>query len=276
LMPVLAKAGFVEGRNLIVDMRIAPADRMPDTARALVAAKPDVIVAVGDWAIHPARAATNTIPIVAAPIGIDPVAAGVAQSWAHPGGNVTGVCITVLELESKRLSLLREALPSARRIAVLSNHREVVEPGLQPFRNAAAGLGLELTEVWYEDASEYPKAFDAIRAAGAQALVIVLTPETLVDRERLATLSLTARLPTIGAYHEAAQAGLLIAYGPSLTELARQSANYVVRILNGAHAGDLPFQGPTHIDFAVNMKTAKALGLTISPSFLASADEVIE
>jgi putative ABC transport system substrate-binding protein len=274
VLPALAKAGFVEGRNLIVDLRIAPAEKMPEVARALVGDKPDLIVAVGDWALHPARAATATIPIVVAPIGIDPVAAGVAQSWAHPGGNVTGVCLLAMEIEVKRLSLLHEAVPEARRIAVLCNHPDLVEPLLPPVRDASGKLGLELVEVWFEDAIGYPRAFDAVRAAGAEALEIVPTPETYRDAAQLAALSLKARLPTMSGY--GAHEGLMIAFGPDILELGRQAANYVVRILNGARVGDLPFEGPTHIGFAVNMKTARALGLTIPPAFLAGADEVIE
>jgi putative ABC transport system substrate-binding protein len=276
ILPELAKRGFVEGRNLLVDFRIAPAENMPELAGVLVGEKPDVIIAVSDWALHPARAATATIPIVAAPMGADPVAAGVAQSWAHPGGNVTGVCLTAPELEVKRLSLLREAVPSVRRIAVLSNHRKVVELGLPPLREASAKLGLELVEVWVESPSDYPKAFGTMRAAGTDALVIIPTPEVYRDIELLAALSAEARLPTISGFRESARGGLLIGYGPSLRELGRQAADYVERILNGAQAGELPFQGPTHFDFAVNMRTAKTLGLTIPPPLLVRADEVIE
>src|SRR3954470_22580233 len=134
-----------------------------------------MIIAASDWALHAARAATTTIPIVASPIGTDPVRAGVAESWARPGGNVTGVCLIAPELEVKRLSLLREALPSVRRIAVLSNHRKVVEAGILPLRKAAAEAGLELVEIWVESPNEYAAAFDAMRAASVEALVIVPT-----------------------------------------------------------------------------------------------------
>jgi len=143
-------------------------------------------------------------------------------------------------------------------------------------REASAELGLELVEIWVDSPSEYPKAFGAIRAAGADALVIVPTPEVYRDTELLAALSAEARLPTISGFRESARGGLLIGYGPSLSELGRQAADYVERILNGAQAGELPFQGPTHLDFAVNMRTAKTLGLTVPPRLLAAADEVIE
>jgi putative tryptophan/tyrosine transport system substrate-binding protein len=276
VLPYLATRGFVEGRNLVVDVRVGTAEQMPELAQALVGDNPDVIIANSDWALHPARAATRIIPIVAAPMGADPVQAGVAGSWSHPGGNVTGVCLIAPELEIKRLSLLREALPSVHRIAVLSNHRKVVEAGFLPLRKAAAEAGLELAEIWVESPNEYDTVFAAMRATGAEALVIVPTPELYRDTEQLGLLAVKNQLPTIGGFRESAQASLLIGYGPSLKELGRQAAGYVDRILNGAQAGELPFQGPTHFDFAINMKTAKALGLTIPPSLLVGADEIIE
>ena len=276
ILPYLATRGFVEGRNLVVDFRIGTEEQLPELAQALVGDKPDAIIAISDWALHPARAATSIIPIVAAPMGADPVLAGVAESWAHPGGNVTGVSLIAPELEIKRLSLLREVLPSVHRIAVLSNHRKVVEAGLLPLRKAAAEVGLELVEIWVESPSEYATAFDRMHGDGAEAVVIVPTPESYRDTELLAALAAKTRLPAIGGSRESAQRGLLIGYGPSLKELGRQAAGYVERILNGAQAGELPFQGPTHLDFSINMRTAKALGLTVPPSLLVGADEVIE
>jgi putative tryptophan/tyrosine transport system substrate-binding protein len=276
ILPYLATRGFVEGRNLVVDFRIGAEEQMPELAQALVGDKPDAIIAISDWALHPARAATSIIPIVAAPMGADPVLAGVAESWAHPGGNVTGVSLIAPELEIKRLSLLREVLPSVHRIAVLSNHRKVVEAGLLPLRKAAAEVGLELVEIWVESPTEYATAFDRMRGVGAEAVVIVPTPESYRDTELLAALAAKTRLPAIGGSRESAQRGLLIGYGPSLRELGRQAAGYVERILNGAQAGELPFQGPTHLDFSINMRTARALGLTVPPSLLVGADEVIE
>jgi putative ABC transport system substrate-binding protein len=276
ILPYLATRGFGEGRNLVVNVRTGVEEQMPELARALVGDKPDVIVAISDWALHAAHAATSAIPIVVAPMGADPVRAGVAESWAHPGGNVTGASLIAPELEIKRLSLLHEALPSAHRIAVLSNHRKVVEAGLLPLRKAAAEAGLELVEIWVESPNEYTAAFDAMRSAGAEALLILPTPETGRDAGQLATLALKSGLPTIGGFREAAQKGLLIGYGPSLRELSQQAAGYVERIFNGAQAGELPFHGPTRLDFAINMRTAKALGLKVPPSLLVGADEVID
>ncbi|MGY8668594.1 ABC transporter substrate-binding protein [Bradyrhizobium sp. UFLA05-109] len=275
-LPYLAARGFVEGRNLVVDFRVGTEEKMPAMAQALVGDKPDVIIASSDWSLDAARAATSTIPIVAAPMGADPVRAGVAESWAHPGGNVTGVCLIAPELEVKRLSLLHEALPSVHRIAVISAHRKIVEAGFAPLRKAAAQAGLELVEIWVEGPNEYAAAFDAMRSSDVEALVIVPTPEMHRDLEKLGALAVKAGLPTIGSSREAAQGGLLIAYGPSIEELDQQAASYVERLFKGAQAADLPFQGPTHLDFAVNMRTAKKLGLTIPPSFLVGVDEVIE
>jgi ABC-type uncharacterized transport system substrate-binding protein len=276
ILPYLATRGFVEGRNLVVDLRTGTELQMSELAQVMVSSKPDAIIVASDWALHPARAATSIIPIVAAPMGADPVVAGVAESWAHPGGNVTGVSLIAPELEPKRLSLLREVLPSVHRIAVLSNHRKVVEAGLLPLRKAADEVGLELVEIWVESSDEYAAAFARKRGEGAEAVVIVPTPELYRDTEQLGALAVQTRLPAIGGFRDSAQRGLLIGYGPNLRELGRQAAGYVERILNGAQAGELPFQGPTHLDFALNMRTAKALGLTVPPSILVGADEVIE
>ena len=276
ILPYLATRGFVEGRNLAVNVRIGVEEQMPELARALVGDKPDVVIAISDWAVHAIRAATSTIPIVAAPMGVDPVRIGVAESWAHPGGNITGVCLIAPELEVKRLSLLHEALPAVHRIAMLSYHRNVVEAGLLPLRKAAAEAGLELVEIWVESPNEYAAAFDAMRRTGVEALMLIPTPEINRDTKQLGELAAKAGLPTIGGDRESAQRGLLIGYGPSLRELGQQAAGYVERIFNGAQAGELPFQGPTRLDFAINMRTAKALGLTIPPSLLVGADEVID
>jgi putative ABC transport system substrate-binding protein len=173
----LAERGFVEGRNLVVDIRVGTAEQMPALARELVAAGPDVIMAVSDWAVYPARGATKSIPIVASPMGADPVVVGVAESWARPGGNVTGVTLIAPELEVKRLGLLREVAPSARRIAILSMHREVTEPGEGPIRETASRLGIQLVELYIDRPDEFDQAFAAMRSAGAEALVIVPVPE---------------------------------------------------------------------------------------------------
>ena len=272
----LAEHGFVEGRNLVVDVRVGTAAQMPALARELVGAGPDVIMALSDWAVYPAREATKSIPIIASPMGADPVAVGVAESWARPGGNVSGVTLIAPELEVKRLELLREVVPSARRIAMLSMHREVTELGEAPMRETAASLGIQLVEVYVDRPSEFDQAFVAMRSAGAEALVIVSVPESSVHAETLARLAVEAGLPTVCGGRRSAEHGCLIGYGPDLAELQRRAVDYVARIFRGASAAELPIEGPTHYEFAVNLKTAKALGLTVPPSILARADEVIE
>ena len=276
ILPYLATRGFVEGRNLAVDVRIGAEGQMPELARALVSEKPDVVIAISDWALHAIRAETSTIPIIAAPMGVDPVRVGVAKSWARPGGNITGVSLIAPELELKRMSLLHEALPAVHRVAVLANHRKIVEAGLSPLRKAAAESGIELVEIWVESAGEYAAAFSTMRGAGVEALILVPTPEINRDTKQFSELAAKAGLPTVGGHRESAQQGLLIGYGPSLTELRQQVASYVERILNGAQAGELPFQGPTRLDFVINLKTAKALRLTIPPSVLVGATETID
>ena len=272
----LAARGFIEGRNLVVDMRIGSEGQMPELARQLVSAGPDAILALSDWAVSAAHEATKSIPIVASPMGRDPVAAGLAESWARPGGNVTGVTLTAPELEIKRLDLLREVVPAARRIAVLSMHREITEPAAAPMRAVAARLSIELVELYVTGPQEYRSAFAAMRSAGAEALVIVPVPELSVDAGRLAALAAEAGLPTACASRRSAELGCLLGYGPDLTELVRQAADDVARIFGGTTPGELPIEGPTHFEFVVNLKTAKALGLTVPPSILARADEVIE
>jgi len=272
----LAARGFVEGRNLVVDMRVGTEEQMPELARELVGTAPDVIMAVSDWAVIPAHQATKSIPIVASPMGADPIAVGVAESWARPGGNVTGVTLTAPELEGKRLDLLREVVPAARRIAVLLMHREVTEPGEAPMREVAARLGIQLVELYVGGPDEYRQAFAAMRSKGAEALVITPMPEFGKHREELAALAVEAGLPTVCGSGKAAEQGCLIGYGPDFTELRRQAADDVARIFRGASPGELPIEGPTHFDFVINLKTAKALGLTVPPSILGRADEVIE
>jgi putative ABC transport system substrate-binding protein len=271
----LAARGFVEGQNLVVDVRVGTAERMPALARELVGTGPDVILAVSDWAVTPAHEATRSIPIVASPMGADPVAVGVAKSWARPGGNVTGVTLTAPELEIKRLDLLREVVPAARRVAVLLMHREVTEPGEAPMRAVAARLGIRLVELYVGGPDGYHQAFVAMRSAGAEALVITPMPEFGEHAEELAALAVEAGLPTICGSGKAGEQGCLIGYGPDMIELRRQAADDVARIFRGASPSELPIEGPTHFDFVVNLKTAKALGLTVPPSILARA-EVIE
>ncbi|HYS87284.1 MAG TPA: ABC transporter substrate-binding protein, partial [Bradyrhizobium sp.] len=209
VLPELARNGFVEGRNLVVDVRVGAGEQLPELARSVVAAKPDAIIAVSNWAVQPARKATSTVPIIMSPIGQDPVSIGIVASWARPGGNVTGVALLVPELDGKRVGLLHETIPAAHR-AVLTTH----ETPNDEIRAAAARAGLELIELSVTGPNEYDGSFEAMRTAGAQALMIVGTPELASDAEALASIALRAGLPTICASRLAAERGCLVGYGP--------------------------------------------------------------
>jgi putative ABC transport system substrate-binding protein len=272
----LRRRGFVHGRNLDVVVRTGTAVQMPQLVRELLAAKPDVIVAISDWAVHPVKQASDVVPIVACPMGADPVAVGLAASWARPGGNITGVSLTAPELEIKRLDLLRQAVPNAHRIATLATHREITEPGLAPVRAVAAKAEIQLMEFYVDGANEYKGAFAAMRAAGAEAVVILPTPELFHDAKELATIALESGLPSICGDRRDAEQGCLIGYGPNFTELVRRAADDIVRIFQGAQPAELPFVGPTRFESTINLRTARTLGLTLPPSLLLSVDEVIE
>jgi ABC-type uncharacterized transport system substrate-binding protein len=270
-LPELAKLGFVEGRNLVFDARIGEPGALPGLMRELLAGRPDAIVAVGP-AIPPAGAATRTVPVVT--FGLDPIELGLAANYARPGGNVTGVVILVGELEAKRLSILLETVPDRRRVAALvPAETQVNEAAL---RKAAAGLGVELLVFPAAAPGDYPAAFAAMRAQGAQALVIGATPQFQRDGRRLASLALEARLPTVCEWADMAQEGCLIGYGPSRIALRKRMADQIAQIFRGVAPGDIPIERPTVFEFALNLVVAKSLDLSVPPALLTRADEVIE
>jgi putative ABC transport system substrate-binding protein len=271
----LAKQGFVEGRDLVVETRTGATEQLPELARELVDLKPDVIIA-GGAAIAAARTATSTIPIVMSYSGEDPVAAGFAASVARPGGNVTGLMIWAPELDAKRLQLLHEAVPTARRIAALLASPLDHKDSLAALRSVAAARGIELLVFYAEFPADYDAAFAAMRSAGAQALAIAADARLSPSAATLAALALKAHLPTVCQRTEMAKAGCLIGYGPIEDELRRRAADYVARILRGASPAELPIEGPTRFAFAINLKTAAALDLTLPQIVLLRADEVIE
>jgi putative tryptophan/tyrosine transport system substrate-binding protein len=272
-LPELAKLGFVEGRNLVFDGRIGEPDALPGLMGDLLAAKPDVVVVIGPAVMKAAHAATRTVPIIS--FGADPVEMGFASSYAQPGGNFTGVAILAKELEAKRLSLLRDALPGKRRFAALISAagNPVSEPAL---KTAAATLGVELVAFRVASSADYPAAFAGMRAAGAEALVISATPEFFNDGKQLAALALEAKLPTVCEWAEMARVGCLIGYGPVRVELRRRMAHQIAAVLRGEPVGKIPIELPVRFDFAVNQQIAKALGLTIPEGVLLQASEVIE
>jgi len=202
--------------------------------------------------------------------------AGFAKSLAHPGSTVTGIAMLAPELDAKRLDLLHEVVPGARRIAALAVSAQRDAPNLAAMREVAARDGLEILPFYAAASEEYPAAFAAMRRAGAEALQIVSAPELFSDARTLAVLAIEAKLPTICEWRSMAVDGCLVGYGPDFAELLRRTADYVARIFRGAAAGELPIEGPTRFEFAVNLKTARALGLTVPQSILVRADEAIE
>ena len=231
ILPELARLGFVEGGNLVFDARSGEADAQPALMRELLAARPDAVIAIGNPAILAAGAATRTVAIVG--FGGDPVQLGLARSYARPGGNVTGVTILISELEVKRLSILREAAPDRRRVAALlsTTQRAISEPAMQ---KAAGGLGVELLVFPVAVPADYPAAFAAMRAAGAEALLIGAAPEFNRDAKQLAALALEARLPTVCEWADLAHAGCMIGYGPSRPGLRKRMAAQIAQIFRGA------------------------------------------
>jgi putative ABC transport system substrate-binding protein len=273
LLPELARLGFVEGRNLIFDPRNGASAALPGLMRELLAAKPDAVNAIGDAAIVAAAAATRTVPIVG--LGGNMVKLGLAQSYARPGGNVTGVTILTDELDVVRLSILREAAPDRRRVAALlsTTQRAIIEPAI---RKAAPDRGVELHVFLVTDPTDYAAAFAAMKSVGAEALLIAAAPEFFRDAKQLAALALEARLPTICEWADMARAGCLIGYGPTRLELQKRMAAQIALIFRGDAPGNVAIELPVKFEYVLNQRIAKALGLTIPFSVRASADEVIE
>ena len=271
----LREAGYVEGRNILIERRYADgsAERLKANADDLVRLKVDAILAGGQPAREAARRATSTIPIVTLS-GSDPVREGWAKSLARPGGNVTGITFTFPELGPKRLEVLKEAMPALHRIVVLIDPVEVVDAVdvLHETELGARRLGLQMRVIEIHGRSDLEAAFASARRDAAQAVVpIAMWPH----RDEVAALAARDRLAAVGEGSQEVQAGLLIGYGADLDDLVRRSALLMAKILKGARAGDLPIERPTRFRLSVNLKTAKALGIAIPPALLARADEVV-
>jgi putative ABC transport system substrate-binding protein len=273
----LADLGYVEDENLLLDLRYADEDpaRLAALADELVALPVDVLVAAGTRAILAAQAATRSIPIVMAVSG-DPVGTGLVPSLARPGGNVTGVTDIAAELSGKRLELLREIAPTITRVAVVWNpavadqHRAWRET-----ERAARVLGLQLQAVPFHNADDLPEALEAAVESGADALTTLDETLLLDQRRQVLDFAIRHRLPTIYSTRECVEAGGLMAYGPSLSDLYRRAAVYVDKLLKGATASTLPVERPTRFELVVNRRVARALGLTIPTTILAEADDVL-
>jgi putative tryptophan/tyrosine transport system substrate-binding protein len=271
--------GYVEGRNLIIEYRWAEGrdERLPALAADLVRLKVDMIVTQGTSASLEARRVSATMPVVFAVAG-DPVAAGLVASLTRPGGNVTGLAVMGSEMTAKRLELLREAVPQVTRVAALWNPGNASSrPELQETEAAARTLGLQLQSVEVRDARLLDLAFAAMAKQRAEALIVLSDSLLFGQRTRIADLAVQQRLPAIAWTPEFAASGrLLMVYGPNVAEMHRRAAAYVDKILRGASPADLPVEQPEKFEFVINLKTAKALGLTIPPSLLQRADQVIE
>jgi putative ABC transport system substrate-binding protein len=274
----LRDLGYVEGQNIVVEYRFAEgkAERLPDLAMELVNLKVDVIVASGTPGPLAAKNATKTIPIVMASAG-DPVGTGLVASLARPGGNVTGLSTLTPELGGKRLQLVKELLPGVSRVAVLWNAANPYTGLLVRETEAAARtLGVQTQSLEVRGPDDFENVLPAAISGGAGALIVVDDPLTVSNRMRIANFAARNRLPAIYGFREFAEAGGLMAFGAKLADLYRRAPIYVDKILKGAKPADLPVEQPTKFDLVINLKTARALGLTIPPSLLARADQVIE
>jgi putative ABC transport system substrate-binding protein len=273
----LRALGYVEGQNLVMEYRYAEGfERLPELAAELVRLQVEVIVASRVPAIRAAQHTTRTIPIVMAGTA-DPVAAGVVASLARPGGNTTGLSFLSVELPGKRLELLKEAVPQSTRVAVLAKAAGPSESvRWLNLTGAARALGLHLHVVELHSAEELDSAFAAMTRAGADALIVV-ADQALMDglRGRIVDLAAKSRLPAMYDWKMYVDAGGLMSYGPSLSDIFRRAATYVDKILKGAKPADLPVEQPTKFELVINLKTAQALGLMIPPRLLFQADEVI-
>ncbi|MDO8474840.1 MAG: ABC transporter substrate-binding protein [Candidatus Rokubacteria bacterium] len=275
----LRELGYVEGRNLTIEYRWAAgkAGRLPEMAAELVRLKVEVIVGVTTPVIEAAKRATSTIPIVMAAVA-DPVGSGLVAGLARPGGNVTGLTLMSTELVGKRLQLVRELLPKATRVAVLSYHgyTSATRPYLEQMRAAAQQMGIQLVVQEVNEARDLPDAFTAMQRERAQALDVRASPFSTENAKRIVELAAQHRLPAMYDVRSFVEAGGLVSYGPSGLEIFRRAAFYVDRILKGAKPADLPIEQPTKFELVINLRAARALGLTIPPALLARADQVIQ
>jgi putative tryptophan/tyrosine transport system substrate-binding protein len=274
----LRELGYLEGKNIVFESRFGEGkpDQIRRFAAELVELKVDILVTSGTPATGAAKQATRTIPIVMTQLA-DPVGSGLVASLGRPGGNVTGLSTQDADLGGKRLELLLQVVPRVSRLAQLvdetSTGTVLIGKGTKA---AAASVGVQLQSLGVREKGELDGAFAAMKKARADALIVESSSMLFAWRERLAELALKNRLPTMFAQRQYAEAGGLMAYSADFSDLYRRAATFVNKILKGAKPGDLPIEQPTKFELVINLKTAKALGLTIPPSLLARADQVIE
>jgi putative ABC transport system substrate-binding protein len=274
----LRDLGYVEGQNIEIESRWGEGkyESLRDLAAELVRLKMDVIVTAAVPAIRAAKEATTTIPIVMAVV-VDPVATGLVASFARPGGNITGLSVRTPELVGKQFEMLKEIVPKVSRVAVLWNPANLGNPPqLRAAEVAARTLGMRLQPLEARTPRELDSAFAAMTTEAAGAVVVLVDVMFIDQRTRIAELAATRRLPAVYGQVEHLGSGGLMAYAPNFLDNYRRAAAYVDRILKGAKPGDLPIEQATKFELVINLKTAKALGLTIPPSLLQRADQVIE
>ena len=273
----LSQLGYTEGQQVTFVDRHADGvpSRLPAIVAELVRTTPDVIFARGPAAIAAAAGATKTIPIVAVDLESDPIALGYAKTLARPGGNVTGVFLDLPELSAKQLQLIQEIIPGLSRLALLGDLTSNAAQ-FQAAERAAQGLGVETLRVEIRVASDIDAALEVAQRAKAGAILIFSSPLVFTTGPRIAALARAKRLPTVSLFTQFAEVGGLLTYGPSLLDCFRRCGVYVAKILGGAKPAALPVERPEKFELVINAKTAKALGLTIPPSLLLRADQVIQ
>ena len=274
----LREHGYVEGQNVRIEWRFAEGsyDRLAGFAAELVGMKVDVVVTLSTEAALAAKKATTAIPIVFTQVS-DPVASGVVSNLARPGGNLSGFSILAVELTGKRLELLKEAIPSLKSVTILARRGSPVNAvAVKEAQIAAARLGLEARLLEVRDAEELEPAFTTMARERASGIVLVPSSFLVTHGSQIVELATKRRLPMLVWTDTLALRRALMSYGPSTTDILRRAGGHVAKILNGAKPGDLPVEQPTKFDLIINLKTAKALGLTIPPSVLGRADQVIE
>ncbi len=274
----LRELGYVVGQNMTIEYRWADgrSERLPGFAAELVRLKPHIIVTHGVAATLAVQQATTTIPIVIAAAD-DPLATGLVASLARPGGNTTGMSIITPELTGKRLELLKEILPDLTRVAVLWNSgNPTSEPEVRKAQAAAGSLGLRLQSVAVRDPRDFVRAFASMTSEHVDALFLLSDAMFYGQRKELTDLAASSRLPLVSHLREFAEAGGLMTYGPNVLDIHRRAATYVDKVLKGAKPGDLPIEQPTRFELVINLKTARALGITVPPTLLSRADLIID
>jgi putative ABC transport system substrate-binding protein len=279
-MPVLREAlraaGYVEGRNLVLEFRFAEGkpERLKALAEELAQLRPDVIYAFGGDVVPYAKAATQTIPIVGM-MSLDPVRAGIVPSLAHPGGNLTGFTFLLSELAGKRLEFLREIMPRLSRVAVVWNP-DHPDPDFKDTQEAASRLGIRLLSIEVRKPDDFDGALAIVTRDRAEAMIVVSSRQMFLRQAQILDFAAKNKIPIATGWGAWVQNGALLSYGPNIDEIVRQSVSHVDKILRGAKPADLPIEQPTRFELVLNLKTARQLNLAVPPSLIARADRVVE